>query len=92
MVNVVIPCTLGLMRRVKSRTIVRNFLDMNIPKGMVDVNKTGRDFIQVYNALFTYVKNHPELGVTLAREDGDIILYRGVIGTDSTLCGEGMGP
>lgn len=59
---------------------------MNIQKGQVDVEKTGRDFLQVYNALFTYVKNHPELGVSLAREDGNIILYRGVVGEDSTLC------
>lgn len=59
---------------------------------MVDVEKTGRDFTQVYNALFTYVKNHPELGVTLAREDGDIVLYRSAIGENSAVRSEGLGP
>jgi len=90
MASVIIPCSLDRIRRVKSKKIVDDFRDTDLPRAEVDVSKTGRDFQQVYSALFMYVKKHPELEVELVREDGNIVLYRSVIGTDSTICDKGV--
>ena len=83
--NVIVPCLTNMLRRVKSPRIVSDFLATGEVKGRVDTGQTGRTFDQVYAALHVYLKQHPELQVELAREDGDIFLYRSDVGTDRTL-------
>jgi len=52
---------------------------LKTPSNRVDINATGRDFTTVYNSLYTYLKNHPELGVSLVREEGELVLYRDTV-------------
>jgi hypothetical protein len=70
--SVIIPCTV-------------NFLVKNVQRATVDVEETNREFTTVYTSLFQYVRNHPELGVTLVREEGDIVLYNDSLREDSSL-------
>jgi hypothetical protein len=81
---------LQMPKRAKSPDIVDCFIKAGAPRGVVKVENTGRDFDSVYSALFMYLKSHPELEVTLVREDGDIVLYRRVVGEDSTICDAGL--
>ncbi len=74
MTNYLIPS--GLPRRIKSRKLVREFLLRDEVKMIVDVEKTGRDKQNVYISLYQYLGKHPEFGVGVQLEDGNIILYR----------------
>ena len=66
----------GLPRRIKSRKLAAMFLEANEEKMIVNVEQTGRDKQNVYVSLHQYLGKHPELGVGVQLEDGDIILYR----------------
>jgi hypothetical protein len=83
--SVIIPCTVNFLRKVKSKRIVKDFLVKNVQRATVDVEETNREFTTVYTSLFQYVRNHPELGVTLVREEGDIVLYNDSLREDSSL-------
>jgi len=77
MTNVLLPWKWG--RKIKSKQIVEDFLKANIQSCRIDIEATGRDFTTVYNSLYTYLKNHPELGVSLVREQGELVLYRDTV-------------
>lgn len=66
----------NLPRRIKSPKLVHMFLETNNTKMIVDTTQTGRDKFNVYASLKQYVDRHPEFGVGVQLEDGDIILYR----------------
>ena len=63
----------------KSKQIVEDFLQTGAPSNRVNVDATEREFTTVYNSLYTYLKNHPELGVSLVREQGELVLYRDTV-------------
>jgi len=77
MTNVLLPWK--WKKKIKSKEIVEEFLKLRTPSNRVDINATGRDFTTVYNSLYTYLKNHPELGVSLVREEGELVLYRDTV-------------
>lgn len=74
MTNLLIPSKLP--RRIKSRKIVATFLEAKKDKLKVNVDQTGRDKQNVYVSLHQYLSNHPEFGVGVQLEDGNIVLYR----------------
>ena len=80
-----------MIRRVKSKKIIGDFLLMGVPRAEVDVSATGRDFQQVYSALLMYLRRHTELEVELVREDGAIVLYNNCIGKGGPVCDKGVG-
>lgn len=59
---------------VRSRDIVEEFIDSGATDVKVDISKTGRDKASVYNALLTYLDRHSDLGVSVRKIKGDIIL------------------
>jgi hypothetical protein len=68
----------NLPRRIKSRKLVQTFIESNEQKSVVNVEETGRDKTNVYVSLNQYLSKHPEFGVGVQLEDGNIILYRSV--------------
>jgi hypothetical protein len=77
MTNVLLPWK--WRRKIKSKQIVEDFLKTGAQSNRIDVKATERDFTTVYNSLYTYLKNHPELGVSLVREEGELVLYRDTV-------------
>lgn len=76
MMNVLIPS--GLPRRIKSRKIVQLFTESGEDKAIVNIKQTGREKQNVYMALHQYLAKHPEFGVSVQLEDGDVVLYRSI--------------
>lgn len=89
--SVLIPCSLDVIRRIKSKKIIADFVLMGVPRAEVDVKATGRDFQQVYSALLMYLKRHTELEVELVREDGAIVLYNNSVRTGGSVYSEEVG-
>lgn len=52
------------------------FLERKEPKMEINVEETGRDKQNVYVSLNQYLGKHPEFGVGVQLEDGNIVLYR----------------
>lgn len=59
---------------VRSKDIIEDFISSGDEYVTVDVSKTGRDKASVYNALLTYLERHSDLGVSVRKSKGDIIL------------------
>lgn len=68
MMDVVVP--------IRSRDMVDEFIMSGDPYVVVDVGKTGRDEASVYNALLTYLKRHDDLGISVRKIKGDIVLVK----------------
>jgi hypothetical protein len=65
-----------LPRRIKSRKLVQTFINSGELKSTVNADETGRDKTNVYVSLNQYLSKHPEFGVGVQLEDGNIVLYR----------------
>ncbi len=59
---------------VRSKDIVEDFISSGDEHVVVDISKTGRDEASVYNALLSYLDRHSDLGVSVRKIKGDIIL------------------
>ena len=86
MTSVLVPSRTLILRKVKSKQIVEDFLKMDAPRAEVEVEKTGRNYTSVYTSLHTWLSKHPELEVELAQENGVVVLYRTGARTNSTVC------
>lgn len=66
----------GAPKKVRSKDIIATFLQSGASSGEVDTQSTNRPVSNVYTALLTYIRRHPELDVEVRLVDGRIILYR----------------
>jgi len=69
--------------KASSKEIVEAFLRINEDAAEVDTLVVGRKAVNVYTALYFYVRNHPEFGVKVKQVGGKIMLYK-VLSDDTT--------
>lgn len=60
----------------KSSEIVEQFLASGKSIQRVETELSGRTTDSVYNALIGYLKRHPNLGLTVRKSKGDVLLVR----------------
>jgi hypothetical protein len=61
---------------VTSKDIIEEFIKSQKSEGCVDVSKTGRSTISVYNALLAYLKRHPRIDIRVCMSRGEIVLVK----------------
>jgi hypothetical protein len=91
MTNVLVPCRVNNLRKIKSRQIVAEFLAATVSKLEVDVARTGRQYTSVYTSLIQWLEKHPTVEVDVAQVDGTIVLYRRSVGANSSVCNKAVG-
>lgn len=76
MIPLLRPRSIRNALKASSKEIVEAFLAIEADAAEVDTIVVGRKHVNVYTALYFYVRNHPELGVKVKQVGGKIMLYR----------------
>lgn len=76
MIPLLRPRSIRNALKANSKEIVEAFLAIEADAAEVDTIVVGRKHVNVYTALYFYVRNHPELGVKVKQVEGKIMLYK----------------
>lgn len=76
MIPLLRPRSIQNALKANSKEIVEAFLRLETEAAEVDTVVVGRKPVNVYTALYFYIRNHPEFGVKVKQVGGKIMLYK----------------
>ena len=76
MIPLLRPRSIRNALKANSKEIVDAFINIDAEAAEVDTIVVGRKPVNVYTALYFYVRNHPELGVKVKQVGGKIMLFK----------------